>query len=201
VSLAIAEFELVHRPTPADRIRAAVAVCTDATVLSDEATYFGAMDLGAPSIPHAILDEFVFYKEVCAGPSAIAAVDTTLDAEFLTNLRLVDGTLSTVTVKYIGMQPNFSMESVVQADHKPDSFLVDFIFNVLKLELVTPAQIETFLTQELYPNVTGYLLSSEQVDVLLERGEHEFFNEEAIQDARNLVAEIVALHKKKFGVQ
>ena len=186
----------------ADRVMAAVAVCKDATSLTADPTYIGSLDLGFPAVPNSILDEFVFYKALCGEELSIPEVSATLDAEFLTNLRMMDGKLSCVTVKYIGMRTLFSMEGVVDAEDEPDSFLVDFIYNVLKLELATPSSIEAFLaTKKLSPFVTGYLLSSEQVDVLIEQGEHEFFEEEAMQDAKDLVEEIVQMNKKKFDLK
>lgn len=168
-------------------------VCNDATQLSpdDEDTYIGYRDFpGIPQIPDSVLEMFNYDRSRKGLPPMEVEIDEKLPVEYVTNLvKFNVNQIRASSIKYLGMRPLPGAESRLPTDGegKPCAFLVDFIYNVLKLELRTPKQIEAFVTTDIYDGLTAYLLDEREVDTLIKEGEHEDFTEDIIEEATEIL--------------
>jgi hypothetical protein len=112
--------------------------------------------------------------------------DTLFPIEFPTNMLIEDGTVSLVSRKLLCLTYPYPEEfSVDQTSQN----VIDFIWNVLNLELRTPEQMIQFFQQQ----KSGYLLSPDECVVLVEHGKHEIFREEDLWDTRDAVVSMVSL--------
>ena len=166
----------------------------DQRIADADDLYTGSYDFGgSPSVPEAFLDLYSYRMALRGTPLPQGFVDTAFSPECLTNIAKTGSgpaQLSFVTTKYLGMEPT-SREGTMAID-EPDAFLVDFVYNVVRLELRTPAQIKEFLAQELLPTVRGYLLDEAGVERLIEEGEHEAFDEAALNQTRQALQDVTS---------
>lgn len=112
--------------------------------------------------------------------------DALFPIEFATNVLIQDGVVSLVSRKLLCLSYPYPEEFSV--DHTKQN-IIDFIWNVLNLELRTSEELIQFFQQE----KNGYLLTPDECVVLVEHGKHEIFKEEDLWDTRDAVSSMVAL--------
>ena len=114
--------------------------------------------------------------------------------EFVLNLLIEDEgrTINQMTTKYLGMKDMPVHEAPVDfnQDCSPDGYLVDFIFNVLKMGLRTPEQIIKFVNTKSMPNVRSFLLQEAETQTLLLGGEHEPFQKMILDEAEEVMIQV-----------
>lgn len=159
-----------------------------------------------PPIPYTEFERYVYSEAVLDREIDAPVENAGFVVEFATNMiRVGDGQPSMVSSKYYGFQPMPTEESVLEfvvtEDDEPtltnDEFALDFFFNIINhLELVTEAQIMTFLATPLPPGAKGYLLSDEQVATLMTDGVHMKLDDVASGDQLlgKIHADVVALN-------
>jgi hypothetical protein len=123
--------------------------------------------------------------------------------EFATNLVKTRQGLCLVSNKYIGVEVNYTEEvrlrdgfcGLCKSDPSPCEDMVDFVWNVLFLELVTPERLAEFVKGEHLENTDVYLLNRDDVECLIVNGYHAnysqyMFHSETCEDITELANKI-----------
>lgn len=136
--------------------------------------YTGCYEVdGKPNIPIAIWDAYQFFLSV----RGRAQINLRLRhaTEYLTNLAKRSGTgggtILCLSDKPLGIAPIPGLDKELPlADHLDAA--VDFVYNVLRLKLVTAERIREFATDAVDEGETDYLLTQDHVATLHREGQH-----------------------------
>ena len=134
-----------------------------------------------------------------------AELEDALAPEFATNMsKLGANEVKLVTSKFLGMRKLPGDAAVINTrdidedDGKEldtysyvDAYTVDFLYNVLRLKLRTADDIMRFVDNPLPANCVGYLLTEDEVDLLIANGFHEGFEDEELIKADTLTRDIL----------
>ena len=187
-----------NQQTLASAITTTAKICADAEKLCDDDIYVGAYDFGVPAILPGVLDVFLGLKAAKGTVISKDDLDDMLGPEYLTNYALENGKIIPVTIKFMGMEqmPHHEADMIVPEDCAPDVYMVDFIYNIIHLGLRSVKEIESWVKLIVVKNVRSYMLNLGEVDVLLEKGEHEVFREEDVSPEAEFLREVDAAMKK-----
>jgi hypothetical protein len=134
-----------------------------------------------------------------------AELEDALAPEFATNMsKLGANEVKLVTSKFLGMRKLPGDAAVINTrdiDEKDgkeletysyvDAYTVDFLYNVLRAKLRTADEIMRFVDNPLPANCVGYLLTEDEVDLLIANGFHEGFEDEELDKADVLTMDIL----------
>ena len=145
------------------------------------------------------LDIYKRYKMLAGFPVDDAKIDEILGPEFATNLAWIDGEFKVVTIKYLGMElmAGSLMSMEVLETGVINDFAVELIWNILELDLVSPAAILKFLAPV---RLEGFLLSNDKVKTLTENGVHETFGYEDEAEVEEFLEEVADVLRSAFGL-
>lgn len=184
-------FEEGNRTTLEDKIKVCLTVIKNVRLLKD--SYKGR--LGFSEIPRF---EKATVKNYMADLGlTVDELNEAMFTEFATNLAWVDGELQLVTNAYYGMDNMTNWVSNVLAEDTAETlsenlrFILDFLFNVIKLGLRTEKQILKALTPpkyiDSYKGTKLYMLRDDEVAVLMNGGEHEEVIEEGLSESLDVL--------------
>jgi hypothetical protein len=135
-----------------------------------------------------------------------AELEDALAPEFATNMsKLGANEVKLVTSKFLGMRKLPGDAAVINTrdiDEKDagkeldtysyvDAYTVDFLYNVFRMKLRTADEIMRFVDNPLPANCMGYLLTEDEVDLLIANGFHEGFEDEELMKADALTRDIL----------
>ena len=183
VSAAQAAYQEYEEKTMTNMIRAVVAVVKDAPSLGPEEYVFtGSTTFDTPLLTGAVLDLYKYAAKVRGAPLTDIIEEGAFFMEYYTNIRLLNGNFTPMSVKVMGMEPFAYGSMECDINDQPDEYMIDFFYNILKLGLVTEEEIDYFLNMPLQTqnNIEGYLLDENKVRILLEKGQHIVFSSESI---------------------
>jgi hypothetical protein len=137
-------------------------------------TYVGGYLIeNARNVPIAIWDAYLYYRSV----QNREQIDLRRDhaVEYLTNLIKrggpLGGTVIGISDKYLGIAPVPGLEKELPLPDNVEA-LVDFVANVLRLELKTADEIIVFIKGAVEEGETTHLLCAEHVATLNAEGQH-----------------------------
>ena len=184
-------------------IRAVMSVVKGAPPLaSHDELYTGSFRFHVPLLAGTVLDMYKHVMKVHGATITETIEEEAFFIEYFTNIRLLNGTFTPMTVKYMGMEPFAYGEQECDVSDQPDEHMVDFFHNVLRLGLVTEEEIEYFLNMPPYiqNNVEGFLFDTNKVRTLLEKGQHVVFTRESIAPTVVLLDSVNSFVTKAFHV-
>jgi hypothetical protein len=185
--------------TPANAVLITAEVCRASDSLTNSSTYTGAVKLSreVPFIPQSILELYCCMRTKAGVPISEQALECALFPEYATNLCWVNGNIKVVTNKYVGMEFLPGVEAVMASGDdntvSPSEVLVDLLYNCMKLELCTLAEIKEFVEQGVWVGAKAYLLSDDDVTKLVKYGTHEKFDASAVEDSIMVARDCVKL--------
>ena len=186
----------------ANMVRAIVRVVKKSTrpLAQEDQLYTGSYQFHVPLLAGTVLD---LYKHVMKVHKAPVTEDIEEDAffmEYYTNIRLLNGEFTPMSVKFTGMEPFAYGAMEFDAKDQPDEHLVDFFHNILRLGLVTEKDIEYFLNMPPHTqnNVEGYLLDENKVRKLLADGQHVTFTQDFVASTVVLLDSVNSFVLKLF---
>jgi hypothetical protein len=183
VSAAAAKYEKYEEKSVANMIRAVVGVVKDEPILAPQSQlYTGSREFHVPLLSGTVLDLYKHVMKAHKTPVTDPIEEEAFFLEYYTNIRLLNGKFTPMTVKLIGMEPFAYSPMEFDVKDQPDEYMIDFFHNILRLGLATEEDIEYFLNMPPYTqnNVEGYLLDETKVRTLLASGQHIVFTEEAV---------------------
>ena len=185
----------------ANMIRSVVSVVKDVEILATpDQLYTGSTHFHVPLLAGTVLDLYKHTMEVHGAPITATIEDDAFFLEYYTNIRLLNGEFTPMSVKLMGMKPFQYGAMEFDMKEEPDEYMIDFVHNILRLGLVTEEEIEYFLNMppQTQNNVEGYLLSEDKVRILLESGQHIVFTQESIASTVKLLDSVNAFVLKLF---
>jgi hypothetical protein len=187
-------LEGAHHISTEDMIRACLPIVSKVTGLAE--SYKGRLGFSEmPFFPETVVNHFMATME--------RTIDDMNDAcfvEFATNLAWIDGALQMVTTAYYGMENQTDwVSSVLKDDAKyleaNLQFVLDFLFNVRKLNMRTEKEILDLLKppQAISATFKGaklYMLTNDEVAHLMAEGEHELVDPVSIEESQAVLKEM-----------
>lgn len=183
VSAATARYATYQEQTFANMIRAVVRVVKNEPTLGPQnKLYTGSHEFHVPLLSGTVLDLYKHVMKAHKAPVTTAIEEEAFFLEYYTNIRLLNGKFTLMSIKLTGMEPFAYSPMEFDATDQPDEYMVDFFHNILRLGLVTEDDIDYFLNMppHMQNNVEGYLLDETKVRCLLASGQHVLFTDEAV---------------------